>query len=415
MQPNLLFDKSFLQSLNVDESVWLDAFYRTLITPVFYVETLADLSKLGRAGRAPEDEVRIIADKFPEVHGSPTVSHQSLCEGELRGYPVPMNGYQIPVPGGRPVQSEGKKGWVFARSPELDAFQRWQSGKFFEIERDFAFKWRAAVEELDLLAVARRIRDSGLSTVRPKSFDEALGVARRVVDDPDNLNRCFDLLGIFLGLPPELIRRAKQHARKVGIRKFSVLHPYCAHVLTVELYFQVAVHAGLIADTRPSNRVDIMYLFYMPFCMIFVSADRLHQKAAAPFMRPRLRFVWGPDLKSDLKKLNSHFEAIDEAEKERGLFHIAHHPPIDETYLTTRLWNELIPGWKKMTAAPRPGKAETTSATELSRMVDRARRAPSATREDAIFDANAADFMTFERIVSRRKGSWYQLPKDLPS
>lgn len=45
MAPTALFDKSFLQALNVDEAVLLDAFFLPVICPMFYVETLADLSK----------------------------------------------------------------------------------------------------------------------------------------------------------------------------------------------------------------------------------------------------------------------------------------------------------------------------------------------------------------------------------
>lgn len=67
MGPITLFDKSFLQSLSVDESVWFDHFFTTNICPLFYVETLADLHKEVRPGRTPEQEVGIIADKFPEV------------------------------------------------------------------------------------------------------------------------------------------------------------------------------------------------------------------------------------------------------------------------------------------------------------------------------------------------------------
>jgi hypothetical protein len=52
--PILIFDKSFLQSLNVDEAVWLDNFFLTVITPLFFVETLADLEKEFHRGRTPE-------------------------------------------------------------------------------------------------------------------------------------------------------------------------------------------------------------------------------------------------------------------------------------------------------------------------------------------------------------------------
>ncbi len=42
MGPITLFDKSFLQSLSIDESVWFDNFFYSVICPIFYVETLAE-------------------------------------------------------------------------------------------------------------------------------------------------------------------------------------------------------------------------------------------------------------------------------------------------------------------------------------------------------------------------------------
>ena len=66
MGPTILFDKSFLQSLSLDEAVIFDHFFIALICPMFYVETLADLGKSVRPGRTPEDEVRIIAGSAPK-------------------------------------------------------------------------------------------------------------------------------------------------------------------------------------------------------------------------------------------------------------------------------------------------------------------------------------------------------------
>lgn len=57
MGPIALFDKSFLQSLNIDEAVWFDQFFIANISPLFYVETLADLDKEIRHGRTAEDVV----------------------------------------------------------------------------------------------------------------------------------------------------------------------------------------------------------------------------------------------------------------------------------------------------------------------------------------------------------------------
>ena len=108
--PITLFDKSFLQALSVDESVWFDHFFLPVICPLFFVATLADLTKQQRSGssRTPEDEVRVIADKTPVLSGVPCVHHSQLCIANLLGHQAPHFG-QIPLAGGRPVRGAGGK------------------------------------------------------------------------------------------------------------------------------------------------------------------------------------------------------------------------------------------------------------------------------------------------------------------
>jgi hypothetical protein len=90
MGPITLFDKSFLQSLSVDESVWFAHFFMPVVCPLFYVETLADLEKAVREGRTPEQEVGIIAAKFPDASAAPCANHAILAVNELLGMHVPM-------------------------------------------------------------------------------------------------------------------------------------------------------------------------------------------------------------------------------------------------------------------------------------------------------------------------------------
>jgi hypothetical protein len=123
--PITLFDKSFLQSLSQDESVWFDHFFYTVICPVFYIETLADLAKAPKDDRTAEAEVRIIASKFPEMSGTPCVNHAELCVSELLGASLPMDG-RIPRPGGRRVKGGNRSGVVYESSAEEAAFHRWQ-------------------------------------------------------------------------------------------------------------------------------------------------------------------------------------------------------------------------------------------------------------------------------------------------
>ena len=83
--PILIFDKSTLQSLNVDEAVWLDNFFMTNITPLFFIETLADLEKEVRKGKTPEQVVGEIAYKTPDMSPRSNVYHMALAWGALLG------------------------------------------------------------------------------------------------------------------------------------------------------------------------------------------------------------------------------------------------------------------------------------------------------------------------------------------
>ena len=111
MGPITLFDKSFLQPLRLDEAVWFDAFFIPVICPLFYVETLANLAKT-HTNRTSDTEVRIIAEKTPELSGSPCLFHKQLTTMNLLGDDVPMDG-RIFRPGGRYVTGGGQTGIVY--------------------------------------------------------------------------------------------------------------------------------------------------------------------------------------------------------------------------------------------------------------------------------------------------------------
>ncbi len=118
--PITLFDKSALQSLSLDEAVWFDNFYATVITPLFFVETLADLSKEDSEGRRPEQIVGNIASKTPDAGSFVVVNHWSLRVANLDGYPVEMKG-RPHVARGRRFRVEGKEGALRGKLLDIGA------------------------------------------------------------------------------------------------------------------------------------------------------------------------------------------------------------------------------------------------------------------------------------------------------
>jgi hypothetical protein len=111
MEPMLIFDKSFLESLNPDEAVWLDKFFLSSITPLFFVETLADLEKEVHRGRTPEQVVGNLAYKTPDMNSHVSPYHTSLLLSELlRAEEIAMDA-RIMRTGGSVVSSTISKGW----------------------------------------------------------------------------------------------------------------------------------------------------------------------------------------------------------------------------------------------------------------------------------------------------------------
>jgi hypothetical protein len=160
MGPITHFDKSALQCLNLDESLWFDNFYNLIITPLFYVETLADLYKEENRNRTPEQVVGDIASKTPQMSAFVCVDHWILRDRYLLGYAVEM-GRRPHVRSARRFDVDGREGAFFEQAREFVAFQRWQQGNFLEVERAFAKRWRQQLSELDLTVAYPIIR--GLS------------------------------------------------------------------------------------------------------------------------------------------------------------------------------------------------------------------------------------------------------------
>ncbi|WP_431203806.1 hypothetical protein ACQ86E_00895 [Bradyrhizobium betae] len=297
MGPIALFDKSFVEMLNIDEAAIFDCLYSSIICPIFYTEVLADLSKEPPGQRSAERIVGDVAKKTPIMHATPNMLHTAICMAELAGNAVEMR--NVPVrSGGKPVRRpDGTVGVIYNQAPEAKAFDRWQRGQFREIERDFAFGWRKQLLEADDGLTAKLTRQILAITQEPKNLAEALAIAKQVLQGDGQRFWLLRTAYLLLGLNPRNFQRVQARWVAAGRPPLHDFAPYTAHCLLVEVFFNVAIGKKLISPDRASNRVDMAYLFYLPFSMIFISNDKLHQRAAPLFMTDKQIFVDGDDLK----------------------------------------------------------------------------------------------------------------------
>jgi len=175
------------------------------------------------------------------------------------------------------------------------------------------------------------------------------------------------------------------------------------------VFFQVALAADLISSQRPSNRIDIGYMFCLPFSMVFISSDRLHKKCAPLFLRKDQEFVWGEDLKTDLARINQFYSKLPNSVKENGIMSFASGPPKDDEFLVTRLWDRHLPGWREKLELPKAGVDDARLKARINRIAEL-----SKSGENVVTDMpQEPDWMIVKRSVFKKKGSWWQVPKDL--
>ena len=241
------------------------------------------------------------------------------------------------------MKGGGRTGVVYDESREMKAYSRWREEQFLNVEHEFAAGWRRTLEEADMDEIAKGIRKMGVDGKRCTSLAQAKNMAQAFVQSSTKPIERLGTAVEFFQIPRRHHAALIETWKNRGQPTLATFAPYAAHVLMVEMFFHLAVAARLISPDRPSNRTDIAYLFYLPFCKMFVSSDKLHRRTASLFLRGNQEFVWGVDLKGDLKRLNAHFSALPAKEREQGVMRMARHPPVEGGFLTTALWRKLMP------------------------------------------------------------------------
>lgn len=410
MGPIALFDKSFLQSLSLDESVWFDQFYIPNISPLFYVETLADLDKEMSRGRTAEQVVGSIAEKSPQLSGAPNIHHSELLLANLLGQPISMSNRPI-VAGGRPVESGGKKGVNIEISPEAKAFNRWQDGEYLQLEREFARAWRSHIKSMSFEKSSDYAQKLGIDIYQCKNMDDAFFAANKIVANSSKPYELISFIVQVIGIPREYQHEFVRRYQVSGFPPLNRYAPYAAHVIKIEVFFHICVSRGLISAERPSNKIDIAYLHYLPFCNVFISGDKLHRSTAKYFLSKNQKFVWGPDLKADLKRLNDHYMQLPQEVKERGVISFASKPPTEGGFLTSELWDILGASWRNKGENLSPLTNEAND--KLVKLIKGFTEAPTLPPDKMPDSVDELDSLSIQRSIRKKKGSWYQIPKDL--
>jgi len=327
MGPILLCDKSAVQCLSAAELNMLRRNYSLMIPPVLLMEILADLRKADdiETGQA---EVQRLANKLVPACSYVNVGFREIVIGELHGYKMPCDGRPV-LRKGKSVTSGGQTGMILEQSPEDEALLRWQRGSILDAEKLLATEWRRVSQAIDLEGAQRVLRDHYSRHTKLRSFAEVATLVGELLQSAPPRK----LVSWFLRDSEILANKFEEPLSKIernSTFKLDAELPYTSRCLRAALIFHFGLAFGLVS-TRSTNRIDLEYLYYLPFCMVFSSGDFLHRDLVQFISKDQI-FIPREVFKVDLKGLAIWWTSLTAKEQEGERHRIG--PPEFETSVT---------------------------------------------------------------------------------
>lgn len=307
MGPILILDKSTFQSLNHQEIALLTRYFTINITQVLIIEIIADLKK-GTESNLNEDEVVKIAKKaHPKDTAFNHYFREILVQDLLFGN-VDLKWAKVFVDAIPVKDNDGKIGYQVRTSAEDKAFNKWKKGEFDFSDEFLAKRWRELTGEIDLNELISNLKTNKFFEKKLRSLDEASEYLNSFLSDTDTDGD--ELLKILINdfsIEPEyatqIFYRWESNNFK-RLKDFSRFGIFCLKTVTL---FYLALVNELITK-RPTNRVDLEYIFYLPFCNVFVSDDRFHRRIVPKVLLGYNDFIRGQELKEDLNRIADYIQ-----------------------------------------------------------------------------------------------------------
>lgn len=347
MGPTIILDKSAIQALSQQEIYFLFKHYYVVVTPILIMEILADLKKSKDETGLSKREVQQLSKKLLSSDSVINTNFKDLCVGSLVGRDIPMTGHAI-VNGGIPIEtSRGEKG-IFLDEPwERKALRNWESGIFSNTEEIIAQKWRETTQALNLEDHKQKLKGLLKDMPKPEDFKELDLYVERYISNSDPVIQ-FSCIASFMdqiGIsdqPKNIIHNRWLDQQLPLFRDFA---PYAYHCFKANMIFYTGLVFELIS-TRPSNHIDLEYLYYLPFCMVFSSGDKFHKNICPPLLRNDQDFIGRDNLKGDLHWLSMEWDTLSEEEKLDRAYNYGSYPPVNPESVTYQLWQKHMKPWK---------------------------------------------------------------------
>ena len=300
--------------------------YMIVVAPILMRELLSNLAKETTNREETERRLSALAAKVGMYDSKVVVDARSIAAGSLLGDEMPMDG-RIPMGGGIQVRSkDGRMGVIFDEPPEKKVLREWKYGRFTADEKEAAKQIGKIDVEVDLNSIKDRISQnlshfpkfSGLT-------DLVIWIDETFLPLTDQHNHIVSAASSVLA--PQRISEVISRWEKDGRPPFCDFSPYVYYFYRCNLIYYLGLGQDFVSPSKKQKtHLDIQYLYYLPFCMVFTSGDNFLRDMFPYFKRNDQYFLWKDDLKNDLIAIKSHWNNLNEEEKKRFRIEFGDYP-----------------------------------------------------------------------------------------
>lgn len=335
-----VLDKSAFHSLSKKQIELLCKYYWFNITPILVWEVLGDLKKETPDGSLNSKKVTEFANKLWDFNTSINAHYSVLINAELSGAEIPFFSSVVDT-GERFNLSEKETGIIIKPSNERKSIDRWREGNFEKMDEIFSKLWREITLQPDNLTKLKdylKKQNPGYSHL--KKPEDILFVIKLTFNNPDFQMDFLKSAIENFRVPLSIASQAFYRWETTKPKNLFVFAPYTFFCVMAKLFFNICLQNEVIG-TRPTNLLDLEYIYYLPFCRVFVSDDKVHKTLVPHLLFPDQLFVTGADLKADFTKIEEIKSTLIGKDLERAF----KEPPRVESLLSYKIWNTMLVNW----------------------------------------------------------------------
>lgn len=290
---NIIFDKSVLQALSLNEIEQLSSYLKIVVVPPLMREIQTNLIK-----EDGENKVRSLSRKLQRSDAIYQYGIESIVDAELLGTIVPRDGKPLLFAN----QVEQRNGKLVIKEPEPSIkISKWATGVYEPNDFNFAQSLKSYHESVDL----NRNKARWTKEMRPPKFKDLQECSNWLENALNNANQ----QNLLLFLVDEVVKSDKKTVILQRWRdgKFDRLRDFCwSGYWNLSIFFFLCF--GVSSDLIPSSKkakafLDIEYITYLPYSHGIASGDNIFKGFYDIFSRQNQVFISLVEIRSRLVEI----------------------------------------------------------------------------------------------------------------